>query len=101
MNSSKQILGVYLKNKRFNANLSQSEVAKRLGHKTPQFISNWERGLCHPPIKDIKTLAQLFQISAEDLFENILESYLDQIREECRREFFNSKKIKRISSGDN
>lgn len=83
---SKQKNCTYLKSLRVEARLSQAEVASMLGHKTPQFISNWERGVCLPPIKDLKTLAGLFSISPEDLFEYVLTVHIDNIRREFRKE---------------
>ena len=38
--------GAYLKSKRTKAQLSQTEVSEALGYTSPQFISNFERGLC-------------------------------------------------------
>ena len=87
-------LGIFLKDKRIAANFSQAEVAKKLGHKTPQFISNWERGLSYPPVKDIKTLAVYFKISPDELFEKILECRIAEVREEFKKELQNLKKKK-------
>ena len=41
-----QVLGDYLQSKRMKVGLSQGDVATKLGYSSPQFISNFERGLC-------------------------------------------------------
>ncbi|MCH2535638.1 MAG: helix-turn-helix domain-containing protein [Bdellovibrionales bacterium] len=68
-----QSLGNYLKNKRNETGLTQSEVATKLGYSSPQFISNFERGLCSPPLKNLKTLVKLYKIPVEEIMTLILE----------------------------
>lgn len=68
-----QSLGNYLKNKRNESGLTQSEVATKLGYSSPQFISNFERGLCSPPLKNLKTLVKLYKIPVEEIMTLILE----------------------------
>jgi len=40
----------YFKNKRVELNLTQAELAEELGFSSPQIVSNWERGICSPPL---------------------------------------------------
>lgn len=68
-----QSLGNYLKDKRSNTGLTQSEVATKLGYSSPQFISNFERGLCSPPLKNLKTLVKLYKIPVEEIMTLILD----------------------------
>ena len=68
-----QSLGNYLKNKRNETGLTQSEVATKLGYSSPQFISNFERGLCSPPLNNLKTLVKLYKIPVEEIMTLILE----------------------------
>jgi len=63
----KNMLADFLKQKRVAAGLSQRDVADKLGYSTPQFISNWERGVSHPPINALKKLGELYKVSADDL----------------------------------
>lgn len=60
-------LGAYLKDARIKSGLSQNDVAKKLGYTSPQFISNFERGLSSPPLKNLKTLVELYDLSQDDL----------------------------------
>lgn len=48
-----------LKELREKSGLTQAELAKALGYTTPQFVSNWERGLCEPPPEKYPKLAKL------------------------------------------
>lgn len=57
-----------LKTLRQNAGVSQTDVMRALGYDTPQFISNWERGISLPPISKIKKLAKLYGTDADYLY---------------------------------
>ncbi|HWU41931.1 MAG TPA: helix-turn-helix transcriptional regulator [Bdellovibrio sp.] len=81
-------LATFLKQKREQAGLSQKQVSEKLGYSTPQFVSNWERGLSAPPIKIVKKLAEMYRISGEELFNHLLEETLQQVR----RDFMKLKK---------
>ena len=52
-----------LKTMRVEAGVSQSQLSKRLGYKSAQFVSNWERGLSYPPPRDVRKIAD--KIGAE------------------------------------
>lgn len=60
-------LGNYLKNKRTRSGLSQSEVAKGLGYSSPQFISNFERGLCAPPLPALKKIMNYYKLPKNEI----------------------------------
>lgn len=66
-------LGQYLRDKRINAGLTQAEIASKLGYSSPQFISNFERGLCSPPLKNLKALVKLYKIDANELIRLIID----------------------------
>lgn len=87
----KNILADFLKQKRIGAGLSQRDVADKLGYSTPQFISNWERGVSQPPISALKKLGDLYKVSADDLFEVTLNATLQDVSNDLRRKFANSK----------
>lgn len=86
-------LAKFLKTSRTNAGLSQMDVASRLGYSTAQFISNWERGVSAPPIETLGTLANLYQVSAEELFDILQKVTLDQVANSLRERFLATKKI--------
>lgn len=82
-----QTFGEYLQNLRKDAKLSQGDVAKHFGFSTPQFVSNWERGVSHPPVMHLKTLAKLYKTSADTLFEHLLEETIGLEIKNLKRKF--------------
>lgn len=82
------LLGEFLQTKRKAAGYSQWEVSVKLGYSTPQFISNWERGISSPPINVLKKIAHIYNASAEELFEVVLETKIREVTKELRRKFY-------------
>jgi transcriptional regulator with XRE-family HTH domain len=80
-------LSVFLKEKRVEAGLTQSEVARKLGYSSPQFVSNWERGLANPPVFILKDLTKMYKVPADEMFELLV----DEVRTQLHREFYASK----------
>lgn len=87
MTQREKHLANFLKNARAKAGLSQKEVANRLGYETPQFISNWERGISAPPVSSIKKLAHMYGVSAEKMFELFLADEIVGVTENLKRKF--------------
>ncbi|OFZ31804.1 MAG: transcriptional regulator [Bdellovibrionales bacterium RIFCSPHIGHO2_01_FULL_40_29] len=81
-------LAKFLKEKRTQANLSQKDVATKLGYSTSQFISNWERGISQPPIHTLRTLAQMYAVSPDQMFQVLLSTTIDQVQEELKEKFY-------------
>ena len=84
-----QTLGSYLKEKRTAAKLTQLEVARKLGYSSPQFISNFERGLCSPPLKQLKKITKLYKINPNE----IIEFMMNDQQARLNKTFFGRKKI--------
>jgi transcriptional regulator with XRE-family HTH domain len=74
--------GAELKKLRLKAGLKQIEVATALGYGSSQFVSNWERSVSWPPIKQVKTLARLYNIAPEKLFMKLQKAYIRKLQEE-------------------
>ena len=73
-------LSQFLKEKREECGMSQLEVARQLGYSSPQFVSNWERGIVAPPIDTIAILIDLYKIQPSHVIQKIVEDtkeYLD------------------------
>ncbi|MBX7231593.1 MAG: helix-turn-helix domain-containing protein [Bdellovibrionales bacterium] len=66
-------LGQYLREKRESAGFTQAQIAQRLGYSSPQFVSNFERGLCSPPLKNLKVLVKLYHVDAGEVIRLILD----------------------------
>lgn len=77
----------YFKNSRERTGLTQSQVAKALGYGTPQFVSNWERGLSYPPVKAIPVLSKLYKVSQDSIFERVLRAGIEQTERSLRSEY--------------
>ena len=88
----KNMLADFLKEKRVAAGLSQKDVADKLGYSTPQFISNWERGVSHPPINALKKIGEMYKVSADELFEVTLNTTIQDVTQDLRRKIANSKR---------
>lgn len=65
-------------------NYSQSDLSLLLGYKNGQFISNVERGLCNVPLKMMKKISEVLDISGEEIKAAILKDH-----EETLNNYFN------------
>lgn len=77
----------FLKEARTNAGLTQGKVAEILGYTTPQFVSNWERGMSFPPIDVLRKIAGLYKVSEEELYSSLEYTFLEQTKVDLRRKF--------------
>jgi transcriptional regulator with XRE-family HTH domain len=78
-------LSNYLKKSRESLGLSQTFVSSKLGYSSPQFVSNWERGLSHPPVKSLKKIAKLYKLKDKELFDVYVDSYLNEVETDLRK----------------
>lgn len=83
----KNTLAKFIKRKRIEACLTQAELATELGYSTPQFISNWERGLSQPPVDTLVVLAGLIKVNKDELFNMLLAMKIEEITEEFKQKF--------------
>src|SRR4051812_222367 len=82
-------LGSYLKNAREGRGLSQIQVAKILGLKTGQCVSDWERNRGSTiPVKALKKLIGLYELDAADVFEVLLNHHLLRLERKLTGDFF-------------
>jgi transcriptional regulator with XRE-family HTH domain len=75
-----EVLGEFLQTKRTKSGLSQGDVASKLGYSSPQFISNFERGLCAPPLNKLKQLVQLYDLNGEEVVRLMLKEQERHLR---------------------
>lgn len=87
MEDPKKKFAQYLKSSREKSGLTQKRVSDRLGYATPQFISNWERGVSTPPIEQLKILGKLYKKDATEIFELYLEMELQIAKAKLTRKF--------------
>jgi transcriptional regulator with XRE-family HTH domain len=89
-NLSRKKLGSYFKDLRLEKGLSQDQLAKGLGYSNSQFVSNWERGLAHPPLKKLTKLTRVLKADQSEVFKVIMTE-----SQESLARFFDSQKSKR------
>ena len=68
----KATLSKFLQEARVKSGLSQVELARKLSYSSPQFVSNWERGLCSPPVDKLYEVSQILNVEPKDLMDIIL-----------------------------
>lgn len=83
----KSNLGDFLRNARLGAELSQADVAKAFKLSTPQCVSNWETGRTSPPMKYLPRLCKMYGVSAEVLFDLLVDYSVEQTKMKIRDEF--------------
>ena len=71
-NQSRKKLGSYFKELRLEKGLSQDQLAKGLGYTNSQFVSNWERGLAHPPLKKLSKLTRVLKADQNAVFKIVM-----------------------------
>lgn len=74
-------LGSYLQASRERRGLTQRQVSTKLGYSSPQFISNFERGISAPPIKKLKQLTSLYVLRPFKVIDLILTAERKILRE--------------------
>lgn len=80
-------LAVYLKKHRSTVGLSQIDVATKLGYSTPQFISNWERGISQPPLGALPKIAEMYKVDVDNLFDVLLKDVVRETTESITLRF--------------
>lgn len=83
-------LGTLLKNKRIEKGITQMSLARDLGYSSPQFVSNWERGMCSPAFDTLPTVCKILGIPRKEIIEIII----DETRSELEANFSRSAKGK-------
>lgn len=71
-------LGKKIKHLRFQAGLTQEQLAEKLGIRA-QSVSKWENAVAMPDIAALPLLAEIFGVSIDDLFDVTTEQRLNRI----------------------
>lgn len=67
-----KFIGEFLRQARIKAGLTQWNVAIELDYTSPQFISNFERGLCAPSKETISKLAMMYDFDRKEFLMKVL-----------------------------
>jgi len=93
--ASNMLLADFVRELREKKGLTQKQVADQMGYSTAQFISSWERGEREPPVNALWTLAEIFEVSAQRLYDVMLEYRTLNIEEQLKAEFLAQKPKKK------
>jgi transcriptional regulator with XRE-family HTH domain len=88
-------IGTYIRLKRAEKRLTQDEVATLLGYDQKQNVSNWERGVSHPPFKVLSTLCRVLDLDKEVL----VKLFTEIAHEDIKRRIYTTKQAKRLRLG--
>jgi len=86
-NAGRHIPNILRKNRKING-CSQTCLAKFFGMKKSNQISQWEKGITLPSLKNAILLCILFKIHVEDLYDDYFEELQNEYKEEIE-EFWN------------
>lgn len=67
-------IGVLIRKKRIAKGLSQAQVALRLGHATPQFVSFFERGISKVPLDTLGELIVYLELPEKKVVKLLLDA---------------------------
>jgi transcriptional regulator with XRE-family HTH domain len=83
MNRTKRFLQLaeFFKKKRIDTGLSQLDIAKELGYGSSQIVSNWERGLCSPPMNALPKLAAVLKLKKNEIIKILNKLAKEEIEE--------------------
>lgn len=95
----KKSLGTLLKENRLRCKMTQEFVAESLGV-SRQAVSKWENGTTDPSTSNLIALAQLYEISAEELLKDVNTTIPKEIknRKKEKEQIYGNSKNKNISS---
>ena len=80
-NPKSKAISAYFKAKREERGLTQEELSRFLGYSTKQIVSNWERGVCAPPLNKLYEICKILNLDQGEvisLFLDETESILKQ-----------------------
>lgn len=80
--------GKLIRESRMKWGLTQTAISNVFGYTSPQFISNWERGISGPSEKTARKLCRVLQIPPEIYFEAFRKDYMVR---QLKRTFFGYK----------
>ena len=80
-NDHLKILGEYLYERRLAKEITQGDLATALGYASPQFVSNWERGLAKPPLETLKRMIKILDIDVEELLTILMKMEEKRLRD--------------------
>lgn len=71
---TKHTFGKEFQAMREKTNLTQEQVSKILGYKSPQFISNIESGKAMPPIRKLHLMSTIYRVDVKRLVTRVTQA---------------------------
>lgn len=99
-NSHLETLSKYLYEKRVAKEITQGNLARVLGYASPQFVSNWERGLAKPPLETLKKMIKILDLDVDELLNILMKMEEKRLREIICGETKTSTHKKRRTKGN-
>lgn len=72
-------IGTYIADVRKNKNITQTELAKKIGVASPQVISNWERGFITPSLTKLKNVIRALKLDKKQVETLLVTEYRGKI----------------------
>lgn len=69
----------YVRNRREEIGLSQTELSQSIGYKHGQFISNIERGVCSLPAPKVRALAVSLKTKPRPIIDAMVKDFHDNL----------------------
>ena len=82
MKATHQDLGKLIREYRVKANLTQLDLANKLGYESTQFVSLFERGLSKIPLNVLGQLIIILGIPEKKIMDNLLKAYESNLKTE-------------------
>ncbi len=79
MSNINKELGILVREYRLKANMTQLELANKLGYESMQFVSLFERGLSKIPLKVIGKLVIILGIPEKKVVKNLVDIFTDDL----------------------
>ena len=73
-------MGKAIKLKRMEKGISQAQIAEALGYSSPQFVSNWERGVSSPPMNALLVIIEMLGMDKVEVFELLMTEREKQLK---------------------
>jgi transcriptional regulator with XRE-family HTH domain len=93
---SKEV-GKLFKDYRLSADLSQGFVSKQLGYSSPQFLSNFERGLCMLPLPKLKKALDLYSVDGSEVVTLMIDLQADYLKKTFLKKGAKALKASKVS----
>lgn len=84
MKNRLQTIGDLLAHARLTKNYTQGELAKLLGYSSPQYVSNWERGVCEPPLDKMHLIIKHLDLDPKLVFDQMMKDTARRLEQKLK-----------------